>query len=274
MIFKRLHSEPEDRGREELPKGNRREVAIYRRLLSGRRFGAPELYASVYDEVHERHWLFLEDVGDRTLEKADMDAWFAAARWLAEMHGAYLGREDELRAFDCLQEHGPEYYHMIARIARQNLVLAGSAELVRFDQLMRDFGAVVACLSFQPRTLVHGDVFPQNLMIQPGPCIRAVDWESAAIGLPALDLARLLDGWEGQERQSLVSSYRETLELHARAPIDAASIELALDQCRLVVALIHLAWELWPCQDAAFVHAWLTSMEWSWQHLGRERAGG
>jgi len=274
MIFKRLRSEPVDRGREELPKGNHQEVAIYRHVLADRRFGAPALYASVVDEVHGRYWLFLEDVGEQALEEVGMGTWFAAVRWLAEMHGAYLGREGELRELDCLQEHGPEYYHTIARIARQNLFLAGSAELGRFDNLMKDFEAMVARLSSQPRTLVHGDIFEQNLMVQPGPRIRPIDWESAAIGLPALDLARLLDGWEGQERRSLVSSYLETLELHARAPIDVARIDLALGPCRLVSGLIHLAWELWACQDAAFVDGWLTSMEWSRHHLGKERAGG
>jgi hypothetical protein len=274
MIFKRLRSEPVDGGREELPKGNHREVAIYRQLLADQRFGAPALYASVFDEVQGRYWLFLEDVGEQALEEVGMGTWFAAVRWLAEMHGAYLEREGELRELDCLQDHGLQYYHTIARIARQNLSLAGSTELGRFDHLMSDFEVVIAHLSSQPRTLVHGDIFEHNLMVQPGPRIRPIDWESAAIGLPALDLARLLDGWEGPERQSLVSLYLDTLAFHARAPIDTASIELALDRCRLISGLIHLAWELWPCQDAAFVQGWLTSMEWSRHHLGKERAGG
>src|SRR5262249_42889827 len=93
--------------------GNEREVPIYRRLLVGGRFGSPTLYASVYDESQGRYWLFLEDLGERTLKGAHWEDWLAAIRLLAEMHGTYLGREDHLRALQCLGEHGPEFYQML-----------------------------------------------------------------------------------------------------------------------------------------------------------------
>ena len=71
--------------------GNEREVLVYERLLAGRRFGAPELYASVYDPSRARYWLFLEDVGSWTLDLGDTEEWLAAIACLAEMHGSYMG---------------------------------------------------------------------------------------------------------------------------------------------------------------------------------------
>ena len=73
VIFKRLQAG-------EGPKGNRRELPVYQRLLAGGRFGAPVLYASVYDEAQGHYWLFLEDVGEEDLKRADWEDWIAAAR--------------------------------------------------------------------------------------------------------------------------------------------------------------------------------------------------
>src|SRR5262249_2224433 len=106
--------------------GNEREVLIYRSVLRGERFGAPALYASVYDAQQGRYGLFLEDLGNSTLDHGGVRTWMAVARWLAEMHATYLGREAELRALGCLMEHDTAYYRMVAQTARRNLELANA----------------------------------------------------------------------------------------------------------------------------------------------------
>src|SRR5262249_44047669 len=194
--------------------GNEREVLIYRRLLDGGRFGAPALYASVYDEAEGRYWLFLEDLGSSTLDEGDVEEWFAAVRWLARMHGTYHGREADLRALACLMEHGPAYYQMVAQTARRYLELAGTGQaLARFDALMGRYDSLVNYLVGEPRTLVHGDIFAQNLVIQPGGRIRAIDWESAAVGLGAWELVRLLDGW-GSMKATFLAAYLAEFQRH------------------------------------------------------------
>src|SRR5262245_5762401 len=95
VIFKRLSAAPGS-------KGGRREVLIYRRLLAGQRFGAPALYGYVHDHAQGRFWLFLEDLGEETLGGGDFHDWLAAVRLLAQMHATYHGREEGLRALDCL----------------------------------------------------------------------------------------------------------------------------------------------------------------------------
>src|SRR5262249_46597110 len=243
------------------PHGNEREVLIYRRLLLDRRFGAPLVYASVYDDATANHWLFLEDVGEESLRDGDMQDWMSAIHWLAEMHGTYLGREAELRAARCLEEHAAPYYESIAQTARRHLERAGLRRVLRrFDGLMKLFDAVVAHLLHQPPTLVHGDVYVDNLIVQPGPRIRPVDWEAAAIGLAALDLVRLLDGWD-KERPMFITAYLEELTKHTVTPLNRADFESTLACCGLINVLWHLGWDAEACRDTGFVDGLLNEYE-------------
>jgi hypothetical protein len=255
--------------------GNEREVLVYRRLLQGSGLGAPALYASVYDEAAGRYWLFLEDVGDGSLKGASPDAWYAAARWLGGVHAAYWGREAELRALGCLGEHGPDFYHGLAAKARQFLHRGGVPGAVeRFDSLMTGFDGLVARLAARPRTLVHGDIFPGNLMVQPGPCVRAIDWESAAVGLPAWDLTRLLDGWAERHRGKLVAVYLTGFARRAPGVLDPVALDGSLRLCEILNLLWHLRWEVAACAEPAFVDQVLAGIGAFWDRLREEGLRG
>lgn len=260
VIFKRLR-------RGHTAKGNPREVLIYRRLLQRWRFGAPTLYASVYDDVRGDYWLFLEDLGEWTLNEGDRDEWLAAVRWLAQMHGKWWGRAAELRALGCLHEHGDRYYWRVARTARRHLVRADHRQAIRsFDRLMARFESVVDHLIRQPRTLVHGDVFPHNILLQPGPRIRPIDWEAAAVGLGAWDLTRLLDGW-GKDKPAFRAAYLAELARQLPVPCDPRSFETTVAHCEVLDVLCHLAWEAKACRAEAFVLGQLEAMETAWHRL-------
>jgi hypothetical protein len=260
VIFKRLQPGAN------LYDGNEREVLIYRKLLAGQRFGAPALYASLYDTARRLYWLFLEDVGDMTLEHCDIDEWLPAFRWLARMHSIYWGREEELRALDCLAEHDRDYYEMIAQRARRNLELAGEpGPLAQFDALMAPYALLVEQLCSQPRTLVHGDIFPKNIAVQERGLVRPLDWESAGIGLAAWDLARLLDGW-GKPRQGFIEAYLAAIEAHG-TEIDRPTFLRTLSCCEVVNVLWHLQWSDSACRDARFVRGRLHALERAWSDI-------
>jgi hypothetical protein len=253
--------------------GNEREVLVYRSLLRGGRFGAPALYASVYDAEQGRYELYLEDLGNRTLDDGGGGTWVAAARWLAEMHAAYLGHEDELRALGCLKEHDAAYYLMVAQTARRNLELANAvAALPRFDEMMRRFEALVTYLVSQPRTFVHGDIYDYNLIVQPGQRIRAVDWESAAIGLGVWDLARLVDdcGWQ---KDVLRSAYLQELEQRVAGSFDRAAFDCTFARCKILTVLWHL-WSVDACRNASFVARELDQLDVLWKRLDEETSDG
>lgn len=263
VILKRLSAAPGS-------KGGRREVLIYRRLLAGQRFGAPALYASVHDGTHGCYWLLLEDLGEETLDGGDLYDWVAVVRRLAEMHATYLGREEELRALDCLGEHGPDYYHMLARDARRHLRQAAARRaLIRFDRLMARFDSAVAYLVSQPRTLVHGDIFPGNIILQRGPRVRLIDWEEAAIGLAAWDLARLLDGW-GSDKPTFIAAYLAKLAGRALPPLDQQEFHVTFAHGAILNVLWHLGWDVEACADPSFVNGSLNALEAGWHRLERE----
>lgn len=262
VIFKRLEPKPE--------KDARGEVLTYERLLAGKRFGAPELYASLCDEERGLHWLFLEDVGGWRLEWCEAEAWPAAFRWMARMHAECLGREEELRALDCLDEHGPEFYRALAAAARRNIRrFGGAGTRARFDGLMERFlESSVDYLERRPRTLVHGDASCHNLMVRDGTEIRPVDWEWAAIGPAAWDVMKLLSGW-GKKKPTLLAAYIEEFERHA--PLDRKEFERDLDLCRVMHVLWYLRWWIKPCRDPEFVDGLLDKMEATWLWLGYNR---
>jgi Phosphotransferase enzyme family len=253
-----------------LPKGGRKEVLIYRQILRDHRFCAPALYASVYDEVHDRYWLFLEDVGSRPLKKADEETWFAAVRLLARIHGSYHGQEAALRELDCLIDHGEEYYQTFVRVARQNLEVTAPSRLERYDALARALAELATFLAAQPRTLVHGDVFPNNLMVQQGRRIRPIDWESAGMGLGALDLARLLHGWPNQWKARFLTGYVEELSRYTGSRCDPKCFGLVLAACEPLVTLCSLAWDAAACRDTVFVDKSLDLLERRAGHLEAE----
>jgi hypothetical protein len=259
VVFKRLVWGPDN-------KHPWREPLVYRRLLAGGRFGAPELYASVYDEARLRYWLFLEDVGDWSLSHGPPGAWRAAVRWLAEMHGTYLGREAELRALGCLREQDSRYFTALAAAARRTLQRADDpAVLTRFDRLMADYPALVADLARQPRTFVHGDIFVHNLMVQaPPPRVRPIDWESAGVGPAAWDLARLLEGW-GTDTPAFLAAYCAECARHAAGPWDERSFRGAFRLCDVLLVLLDIRLSGGPCLSAAAVESWLGQLELAWR---------
>lgn len=269
LVWKRLQPDSERKSGDLLADGNPREVLIYRRLLARSRFGAADLYASHYDAAEDRGWLLLEDVGDWSLDDAGTAEWRAAVRQLAQLHAAYHRREAELRALGCLGEHDSDYYLRIARTARRNLEIAGALNaLARFDDLVTAFGAVAEYVGRQPRTLVHGDLFPSNVIVQPGPMIRLIDWEWAAIGVGAWDLARLLDGW-GSDKPAFIAAYLDEFAVHAEA-LDPAAFARTFAMCEAVNAPWYLSRSVESCRDKDGVDRLLDDMAHDLARLDRD----
>ncbi|GIF03581.1 hypothetical protein Asi03nite_11190 [Actinoplanes siamensis] len=73
--------------------------------------------------------------------------------------------------------------------------IPGLAELI--DGLPDRLAAVAGC--GLPDTLVHGDLHPGNVRTDGADRLTIVDWGDAAIGNPAFDLLRLIDGVEAPE---------------------------------------------------------------------------
>lgn len=271
VVFKRLAARPDRRPG--------REVLVYRRLLAGGNLDAPVLYASQLNPDPNRCWLFLEDVGRWRLDWWGRDGWELAVRWMARMHAQYTGREEELEALGCLEDHGADHYREMAGAARTSLALRGSPEtLDRLDALTdRWLTASVPDLTAAPRTLVHASMQGNNVIVQPGRGqarrVRPLDWETAAIGVAAVDVDKLLSGW-GPVKPCLLDAYAQEYDRHADVPLDRVALDRALTHCEILRALRTLFWWKEPCGDPHGLDLLLDGMESAWHRLTRGRRHG
>jgi Ser/Thr protein kinase RdoA (MazF antagonist) len=121
-------------------------------------------------------------------------------------------------------------------------------------QALNEFGG--------PETLLHGDLWPKNVLVCPGaggPRVRLIDWDRAGVGPVSYDLSTFLSRCPASERPGLLELYREaTRHLGWRWPSAAAWNVLfeTAEQARLANCII------WRARDACEGHA-----EWAFQEL-------
>jgi aminoglycoside phosphotransferase len=210
-----------------------RELRAYE-LLAGAELGTPRLIASV-DEPG-RAWLFVEAVRAARLEHVgDPAAWAATARWLARAHAELTARADALAAADPAAPAWPP-----AWVAPDTDALAASAadpqRRRRIAALAPALAAARARLAAAPPTVIHGELFPANVLID-GARVCALDWETIARGPALLDLATLTAGaWEDPD-EPLAEAYRQALP----DPPPRASFHADLAAARLLTAAQWLA---------------------------------
>lgn len=188
-----------------------REAEVYA-LLSECGLGTPTCYAAgpgfvLIERVH----------GVELFQVGELDVWRRTARWLRRLHERFAAQPPEASR---LLRHDAAYYRLWAERARGR-----GGEIAR---IVDRYEPVVARLLSLPRTLIHGEFYPSNVLIA-GDRIAPVDWETAAVGPGLIDLAALVTGWEGDERSAIATAY---------GTVD----ESALAACRLHLALQWLGW--------------------------------
>lgn len=247
-----------------------REVLLYRTLLADRRYGAPQLHASVCDEDRERYWLFLEDVGDRRLDRSGTTSWEAVLRWLARLHGEHA-RGGPLLPPGYLAVHDRAFYWSLAADARRSVSRWAAPQAGRrFERLIGGYGTTVDALTAQEPTLVHGSLSAQNVHLQQDPhgrlVVRPVDWEAAAVGTPAWDLAKLLHGW-GNAKQQLLEVYLHEHRRNGTALV-VADLQVALGHAEILRTLRALHWWREELHSPGAVDQLLDRMAAHWRRLG------
>jgi aminoglycoside phosphotransferase (APT) family kinase protein len=161
-------------------------------------------------------WLFLEDAGDD--RAVGPEARRLLTTWLAGLHTSAAGLAGAL----LLPERGAQHHRERLRAAHRPLrEHVGNPALSAADRwvmcrladdlarLASRWHEVEALCARMPRTLVHGDLVPSNLHRRSGPEgdeLLVLDWETAGIGPPAVDLvsvepalyaAQVAETWPG-----------------------------------------------------------------------------
>jgi Ser/Thr protein kinase RdoA (MazF antagonist) len=228
-----------------------REPWVYRQVLGRLCVGTPRLLGAVSDAG--RHWLFLEPVAGVPLnEVAGDEAWIESARWLARFHER--SRRAQVSGSPLI-DHTPRLHHgWLARaVARGRSDArrggsAGSQAEARLDGLREITTAHAAAADAIPgmlRTVVHGEFYPSNVLVEntPPARVRPLDWEMAGLGPCLLDLAALTAGrLPAERRRALAMAYHGGARA-AGLPLPPPDAFLrALTACRLLLAVQWLGW--------------------------------
>jgi hypothetical protein len=191
-----------------------RESEAYR-LLERVGLGTPRCYA------RGPGWLVIEKVPGRELWRCgELSAWWDVARWSAALHARFAGR---LPRTAHLLRHDDAHY-------RRWVVRAVAATDGRFGALRAASETAIARLTALPRTLIHGELYPANVLVA-ADRVTAVDWEMAAAGPGVTDLAALVTGWGAEEQESIIRAY---------GPVDRADLAAA----RFCLATQWLGWSV------------------------------
>lgn len=226
----------------------RREIAMYRHVL-----GAAEGTAA-YHGHHVDHGtgtviLVIEHVpGLELCDVGSVDIWTDTARWLGRFHVTASATETSVVP---LRIHDHDLYRKWSDRA-----VSASRRLARdeHDALRRLIDVydrhVVDRLASATRTVIHGEMYPSNVIIgganadgtfdADGLRVCAVDWESAASGPALLDLAALTTGdWSSADRERMITAYRDAA---AAGGFRWEQFDHDLAACSLQLAIQWLGW--------------------------------
>jgi hypothetical protein len=232
------------------------ETRVYTRLLNRMDISIARSYGAFRTADGMNTCLVLDylDTGDRVTKAGDPEAMVKTARWIGRFHALCSDRIDD-PALSFLGRYGHDYYSGWVSRTQQRIRGAGM-DPGWLRTVCRRMDTVIEVLCTSPQTIIHGEYYPKNILLQDG-MIYPVDWESTAIGNGMVDLATLTEGWTPEVRRELEREY-----LHARWP-EGASPEFAgsLAAARIYVQFRWLGDPLarlpgWDCYlDALREHA-------------------
>ncbi len=186
-------------------KNCRREVAahervIYEEILRCLPVTSPRYYGFVEGDG-DYDWLFLEYVEGERYSRERQDHSALAGRWLGLLHTS----GERVAGATRLPDLGPSHYLAHLRNARGKLcgnlkhlnlppgdLAVVHAVILQCNFLESRWSQIEQWCDRMPRTLVHGDFKPRNVVIRTandGPALLPFDWEASGWGVPAEDLA-------------------------------------------------------------------------------------
>jgi hypothetical protein len=166
------------------------EATVYRDVLQPLGTSSPAYYGDYIDPMSGETWLVIEYVDGLPLSKASQDDVLEAARWIGRLHAAAATLGSTASAN--LHVYSAQYYQawaertaLYTRQVRPDLGWV-SAVCDRFRDVVPDLLSV-------PQTVIHGEYYPENVLVQAGR-ICPVDWQSTAMAAGEVDLASMTEG--------------------------------------------------------------------------------
>jgi aminoglycoside phosphotransferase (APT) family kinase protein len=235
-----------------------REVDVYRHLLADTGLGTPVCYDAKSDPLMGEHWVLLEAVeGDVLWQVGELDTWCEVAVGIARLHAGLAARV--ATPPPSLLSYDRDFYLVWADRAASARGHAPSALLDPvLDRVLDCYRRAVAQLLALPRGIIHGELYPSNVLVQrTGEQLRVcpIDWEMAAVGPRAVDVAALTGGWPEAQRERLVAAYADA----ACEPV--ARVQAEVDLAELHLCVRWLGWAQGWQPPAAHDRDWLVRAE-------------
>ncbi|MBY0550297.1 MAG: phosphotransferase [Candidatus Obscuribacterales bacterium] len=185
--------------------------------------------------------LFLEDLGTGALmDEQSSEAAVRLGADLAKLHRAFTYRIAEIQDQGILRRLPPQLYVSVARELTAHIrqaALCTAPELAAVTELA---SVIADALADEPISLVHGDLYAENVLINCGK-VFIIDWSwFTIIGAPIMDLATLTmnhpkNGCFQNRRDEVIEAYcgeysRPLAQVHERLPYAEALSRLLLLQ--------------------------------------------
>jgi hypothetical protein len=187
-----------------------RELHVYEDLLDGEQLGTARFYGAKWDDASARFWLMLEFVEGELLRDCGFEYWPAAAAWLGRLHGRFAGQGARLRGCRFLVRHDADFFVRAAEHAHAALSELSTPLARRLAAVLARYELVLAVLNRNPETLVHGSYRKQNVLVvhsSEPTRICPTDWELAAFGRSAYDLAFVCDDLRSPKLDAVFDAY-------------------------------------------------------------------
>lgn len=187
------------------------EQDLHERILIPEVSGSARLYLSgTYQGATA---LFLEDLGTVSLlDLQNSDIATKLGTELAKLHRAFTYRIDEVREQGILRTIYPQDYPRLTDEIVMRLRQWSLAGIDEIEELARFADSLCAALKNEPISLVHGDLYAENLLFNNGK-LQIIDWSwFTTIGASIMDLATVTmphpknNGLE-QHREEIIDAY-------------------------------------------------------------------
>jgi Phosphotransferase enzyme family len=246
----------------------------------------PPLLASA-PGLGESVWQVFEDLGDRALlpdrpESGDLEA---ATSLVARLHVAFTGHGLLPEWIDEFGELGEHFYADWVRGAARALETIQASSLSpdhlslrdrlsrRLDALLEEEPGRTRRLreAGWPATLLHGDLWPQNVLLPPhrdGRRARLIDWDQARVGPIVYDLSTFISRFSPPARISVLRLYGRAVRAvgwRLPGPADLNDAFETAEYARLASCLISPAGAAvqgaeWGFEDLRAVDGWFAAL--------------
>jgi len=266
-----------------------RNQLIARRWLPAAGLGqsGPPLLGVAAERSGQGIWHVYEDLGDWVLDEcapdpvrvgvaagliAQVHTRFAGHALLAEcrlwggdlgMHFYTVSVRDAIRSLESLRP--PEVELSAEQLGLRNRLLERLHKLLDQEpdraRVMKELGG--------PETLLHGDLWPKNMLVFPtgdGLQARLIDWDRTGVGPVSYDLSTFLGRFPARERRWILDLYQEELGRPGwrLPPADDLNLLFETAECaRLANCLIWRALAIresqaeWAFHELALLDQWL-----------------